>query len=175
MYVIVTDDYSHYGLWLKGMMVIEDDGTLRNIRRDDQEGFHNAVNLLSLCSSKDVVDVDLYDVDSEERLVYLKETAKRRIVNGKPELYDIKIELTFNKLNEHRSDEVVAALKKSDDNIVDIKVSSIDTFVVEEAVTVVKEWTGMDFNPETNELSYEDGPAVEECSTIECKEDELPF
>lgn len=181
MYIIVQDQYSFYGLWNKGMMGVGEDGRLVNIRRDDS--VVNAVNVCNLfneCSSRDAMDIDLYEVDDESKLVYFQETAERRMVKvgdeEKPELFNKKVTLIFNKDSVAYKDIIVDYLVEKDIKKTNIEVLERGTFKVldDEAVDAVSKWTGMTLNPKDNTLLCLD-TAEEEDTAVEitCTKDDM--
>ena len=151
------DSYSYHGLWLDAMVSVDADGKMINIRRSEKPDSGVSLgNIFNQCSSRDAMDADLYEFDNEDRLVYYKETAERKIVDGKPELFSYKIRLTFNKKSESLKDIVIAKLNEEGRDIVSIDTEVVETFAVpgDEVVHTIKEWTGMDFNLETKEWTY---------------------
>ena len=83
MYMGAEDSYCFFGRWLNGMMCIDEDCSLVNIvREDDVEdyGISMVGNIESTVSSRDARDYNLYDVSSEERLVYYKERSDVKFV-----------------------------------------------------------------------------------------------
>ncbi len=155
---MVQDDYSFYGLWLNGMMSIEDDGTLKNIRRDESELNGSLVcNVFNQCSSKDALDGDLYDFESEERLVYYAEIAERKDVDGDIQIVNKQIKLTFNEKSAEMKD-LVVLLMEQEPNVKSVEAVVIPTFVLtdKEAVDAVKEWTSMDLDVKTNSVTYKE-------------------
>ena len=167
MYIIVNDHYSFYGLFANAMLVISDDNQCVNIRREDEISIKPTftVNIANQCSSRDAMDIDLYEIEDEDRLVYFENKALRRIVDEKPELYDQEVVLTFNNKSKIHEKEVVEHLKSKIEYIKSFTVEYKDAFEVtkEESVGIIKEWTGMDFDPEDNSLTFvdENGKTVE--------------
>ena len=94
MYMVVTDDYSYSGHWNDAMLEIQDDGETKNIRRHDETigEYEIAANLHNQCSSRDAMDIDLYEIDSEDNLVCMQMKRKFEKTEGgfKPSKTDIK-------------------------------------------------------------------------------------
>ena len=160
MHIIAEDNYHFYGLWNKGMMTIEKNGKLINIKRSESlAGVTKICNLHHRHNDVSKVDVDLYEAESEDRLVSLIETTEYRIVTKKKEekeqhieLFNRKVQLTFNKKSSIYQDIVVKSLLDEGIKMSNIEISIDDTFELpkEKVITAVKEWTGMTFDPESN-------------------------
>ena len=182
-FMIVEDSYHYYGLWLKGMMEIQPDGLLKNITRGNSEHIEHVMNIYNMCSTRDAMDIDLYNVLTEENLVYYDEEAERSIIDEKVVLKNIYINLTFSKASEALKDKVIEKLKEKGRDIKDIKVKTIETFLIsqEKATSLALDYTGCIFDPETYELTQIETSEQNKCcvnnSNVEAgqDEDEIPF
>jgi len=129
-FAIVEDNYQYYGLWSRGMMEILEDGSLRNIIRENSKQIAHIMNLCNMCSTRDAMDIDLYHIHTEKNLVYYSEEATREMMDKKVIFKDISIELIFCKASEALKDKVIKKLKEEGRDIKDIKESLQVTLLI---------------------------------------------